>query len=433
MTDRAGMYGASASLWAESSEYLAGGVSSNFRFASTPPPLFFARGLGAHLFDADGRRYIDYTLGMGPALLGHAPPVAIQAVGETLKLGQLYAGQHALESDLARLVCEIVPSAERVRFGLSGSEMVQLALRLARAATSRPRVVKFEGHYHGWFDNILVGVAQRPSVGSDSATATMGQSELAASEIDLLPWNDLEVVKRHLEAQHEQTAAIIMEPVLCNTCVVNPRPGYLQGVRELCDRYGVVLIFDEVITGFRLGLGGAQELFGVRPDLTVLAKAMGGGFPVSALAGREQLLALTGDGRVLHGGTYNTNVVSTAAALAVLGELRRGGEQLYAQLQAVGSTLIDGLRGLAEQSGLDLHVQGFPAVFNTCFLDTDEVFDFRAYAHQDADLQRLFLEALQDRGVRVTGRGTWFLSTAHGEEDVEETLKAAEAALDSLS
>ena len=425
-------YARSKEMLDEASLYLAGGVSSNFRMTPVSPPLFFERADGAYLYDVDGNTYLDYVLGMGPSLLGHAPSEVTAAVAETLDEGQLFAGQHLRELELARLFCELVPAADLVRFGLSGSEMVQLALRLGRAVTGRPKVVKFEGHYHGWFDSILVSVA--PPLGAIDVPhlPSAGQSQLAAADVAVLPWNNLAAVENYLSEHGDETAALIMEPILCNTCVVVPRDGYLEGVRRLCTAHGVLLIFDEVITGFRTALGGAQELTGVTPDLSVHAKAFGGGFPVAALAGRRDVMEQAGDGRVLHGGTYNTNLVSTAAALAVLAILRRDASVIYPEMNRAGSRLMEGLRHLGAESGLPLHVQGLPSVFNTCFIDADEVTDYRTYSRQDLELQRAFLRALQAEGVRVTARGTWFLSVAHGNTEVDRTLEAAEAALAAL-
>jgi glutamate-1-semialdehyde 2,1-aminomutase len=441
MIDAVGHYEGSETLHAEAAELLPGGVSSNFRLGGPSVPLFFERAEGSCLYDVDGNRYIDYVLGMGPAVLGHAPAEATAAVEASLAQGQLFAGQHRGEIDLARLVVELVPSAELVRFGLAGSEMVQLALRLARAATGRTKIVKFEGHYHGWYDTALVSTAptlegdEMRDVGEPSAQhlPSLGQSTAALADVDVLPWNDLAEVEAYLERNGATTAALIMEPILCNTCVISPRPGYLEGVRQLCDRYGVLLVFDEVICGFRVAAGGAQELLGVLPDMTVLAKAMGGGFPVAALAGRRDVMTLAGDGRVLHGGTYNTNVVSTAAALAVLGKLRSDGATIYADLDRRGTELMSGLRELAAERDVPLHVQGLGAVFNTCFIEGGlEIHSYRDYRHADAEKQRAFLRALLHRGVRITSRGTWFLSAAHTDADIERTLEAAGDALDAL-
>jgi glutamate-1-semialdehyde 2,1-aminomutase len=436
-------YRRSETLYREANESLAGGVSSNFRLGGTPVPLTFERAEGARLYDVDGNRYLDYVLGMGPCILGHAPPAVTAAVAATLGQGQLFAGQHRGEVDLAARLCALVPCAERVRIGSSGSEMVQAAMRLARAATGRRLVAKFEGHYHGWFDTILVSVQPPLDQAGPAATPakhlpSAGQSAAAVEDVAVLPWNDAGALEAFLDARGGDTAAVIMEPVLCNSGVIPPRPGYLEAVRRLCDAHGVVLIFDEVITGFRVGLGGAQGRLGVTPDLAVFAKAMGAGFPVAALAGRRDLMERLADGSTLHGGTYNTNLVATAAAVAALDELSRDGGAVYEAMEARGTRLMAGLRSAALAAGAPLLVQGLGTVFNTAFAAgradaPPAVTDYRGYAVLDAARQKAFLRALQDRGVRVTARGTWFLSAAHSDADVDETLAVAEAALASIA
>jgi glutamate-1-semialdehyde 2,1-aminomutase len=415
---------------------LAGGVSSNFRLDPRPDRLLFRGARGPLLFGADGRTYIDYALGMGPVILGHAPERVIGRVAETLKDGQLYAGQHESELRLAERITALVPCAEKVRFSSSGSEAIQAALRLARAATGRRLVVKFEGHYHGWFDNIYVGV--RPEIGDAARGArraspeTLGQNEAAYRDVRVLPWNDPDVVEATLSRRGRDVAAIIMEPILCNTGVIFPRPGYLERVRELCDAHGVVLVFDEVITGFRVGIGGAQAMLGVTPDLAVFAKAMAGGFPISCLAGRVDLMELIGNGDVMHGGTYNSNVVATVAALATIEELSSDGCAAYGRMADCGERLMRGLRGVAEASGVPMLVQGVGQVFNTSFTHLPEVTDYRDHRRADAGLLARFVDSMMEGGARVTPRGTWFLSTAHSGGDVDRTLAAAERALDLL-
>ena len=430
-------YQNSVRLYAEACRFIPGGVNSNFRLWGEPVPLFFERAEGAYLFDVDGNRYIDYALGMGAAILGHAPAPVVAAVAGSLNRGQVLAGQHPLEVELARRFVRMVPCAELVRFGMSGSEMVQAALRVARAFTGRRGVVKFEGHYHGWFDTILVSVAPPPeAAGSRERPArhlpSAGQSRAAASEVAVLPWNDLEVLGRYLPARWRQTAAVIMEPVMCNTGVIMPRPGFLEGVRRLCDRYGIVLIFDEVITGFRLAPGGAQELLGVIPDLAVFGKALGGGFPIAALAGKRPLMELVGSGLVLHGGTYNANLVSLAAALATLEELGRDGGRVYRRMWELGERLAAGLRELGARREVPLRVSGVGPLVHTAFGGEAEPTDYRSYRTTDPDRQRAFIGRLQHLGVRPTARGTWFVSAAHGEADLAETLAAAERALNGL-
>ena len=432
------LYDLSQALYEEAQQYLAGGVNSNFRLGTQPSPLFFDRAEAAHLFDVDDNRYVDYVLGMGPNILGHAPAVIISAIEASLEQGVLYAGQHRAEIDLARRFCEMVPCADLVRFGSSGSEMDQAALRVARAHTGRSLVVKFEGHYHGWFDTILVStLPPLDKAGPDDAPTpvlmTAGQSAAAALDVAVLPWNDLGAVERFLAERGGETAAVIMEPILCNTCVIHPKQGYLEGVRRLCDQHGVVLIFDEVITGFRVAPGGAQELLGVMPDLAVYAKALGAGYPIAALAGKREIMQLIGRGDVLHGGSYNTNVVSTVAALNALNELDLNDGDAYREMTRLGTRLMDGLRDLARKHGNSLLVQGLPTVFNTAFTERPEISDYRDYARNtDAACLRLFLKVLQDHGVRVTSRGTWFLSTAHTDHDVEDTLTAADIALETV-
>ena len=428
-------YAHSSRLHAEACEVLAGGVNSNFRLGGQPVPLVFERAAGSRLYDVDGNSYVDYALGMGPNILGHAPEPVIRAVANSLAQGQLFAGQHQAEVRLARRVQEIVPSAGLVRFGVAGSEMDQAALRLARAYTGRTKVVKFEGHYHGWFDTILVSVAPPlDQAGPEDAPRphlpSAGQSAVAAGDVAVLPWNNLEAVRRYLEVHATETAALIMEPILCNTSVVVPRAGYLEGVRALCDQYGVVLIFDEVITGFRVALSGAQGRLGVTPDLSVFAKALAGGFPIGAVVGKRPIMELIGNGSVLHGGSFNGHTASIAAGLATLAELSREG--VYEQMEARGEALMDGLRQVARQAGLPFLVQGLGTAFNTAFTDQPSVTDYRAYVRCDLDKQKRFLHALQNEGVRPTSRGTWFMSTAHTDADIEETVRAAERALPAM-
>ena len=435
MTDTTRRYTRSIELHRRGRDVLPGGVNSNFRLGGTPVPLFWSSGRGAHVTDVDGNRYVDYVLGMGPAILGHAPAAVVDAVAHTLGLGQTLAGQHAMEVELAELIAAALPCVEQVRLGSSGSEMVQLAVRLARAATGRRLVVKFEGHYHGWFDSIMVSTSPPPSeAGADAAPIPVlqsaGQSEAAASEVRVLPWNDAEALGRLLAAEGAGVAAVIMEPILCNTSVVLPRAGYLERVRELCDRHGAVLIFDEVITGFRVGPGGAQGLLGVTPDLCTLGKALGAGFPVAALAGRRALMELTARGGVVHGGTFNANLVATAAALAAVRLLTAGDGAAYRDMNAVGEQLMSGLRELSRSTVPALRVQGLSTVFNTTFGHGGEaITEYRSYQRSDLVRQGRFLRALQDHGIRVTSRGTWFLSTAHTTADVQDTLEAASLAL----
>ncbi len=413
---------------------IAGGVNSNVRLSGVP--ICFASGSGSRLTDVDGNVYIDYALGMGPNILGHAPAAVISAVADTLGRGQLFAGQHALELELAEKFCSCVAAAELVRFGLSGSEMVQAAMRVARAYTGKPEVIKFEGHYHGWFDNIFINNSG-PVADGDAPIPRAhhlqsdGQAPGASSDVAVLPWNDFEAVEHYVSANAGRIAAVITEPVMLNTGGILPKPGYLQHLRRLTAMHGIVLIFDEVITGFRIALGGAQELYGIEPDLSIFAKAMGAGFPVAALAGRRDIMELFASGRVNHSGTYNANVVSIVAAMATLGELTAADNHVYARIDAAGRALMDGIAGCARRRGIDLQVSGLPSAFHTCFA-AHAIHDYASYSKADSRRLGLFLAAMLERGVRPTSRGTWFVSAAHSDSDVTQTLDAVDRALQSM-
>jgi glutamate-1-semialdehyde 2,1-aminomutase len=401
-----------------------GGVNSVFRGAGDPCPLTFVRGSGSHVFDVDGNDYVDYALGMGPLLLGHTPRAVVDAVTRAAAVGQLFAGQHPMELEVAELLLGAVPGAERIRFGQSGTEMDQLAIRLARAHTGRQRVVRFAGHYHGWLDPLYVA----PEVEFDgSPTLSRGQSRAASKDMLVLPWNDLDALRELLRRAASEVAAVVMEPILCNTGVILPKPGYLEGARELCDRAGALLIFDEVITGFRVDLGGAQTLLGVRPDLATFAKAIASGYPVAAIAGRADVMDLLDD-RVVHGGTYNTGLTAMAAALATLETLVR--ENPYPKLYETGTMLMNGIARCAAEVGVQLSVEGLGPVFHTRFGEPGQVTDLRSFdKHSDVDARRRFVRELQDRGVRITARGTWFLSTSHTGHDVAFTIERVKSAL----
>jgi glutamate-1-semialdehyde 2,1-aminomutase len=410
---------------------IAGGVNSNVRLSGSP--LCFASGRGSHLTDVDGNVYIDYALGMGPNILGHAPAAVTDEVARTLGIGQLFAGQHVLEMELADKFCSCVRSAELVRFGLSGSEMVQAALRVARAHTGRPEIIKFEGHYHGWFDNILIN--QNGPIANEGDPLprphhlqSAGQSPHASDDLAVLPWNDFEAIDRYVSANASKIAAIITEPVMLNTGGILPKQGYLQHLRRVTKAHNIVLIFDEVITGFRVALGGAQELYDVEPDLSVFAKALGAGFPVAALAGRREIMELFASGRVNHSGTYNANLVSISAALAALRELSADGQAAYGRINALGRTLMEGIAASARRCGVDLQISGLPSAFHTCFAG-HPIHDYATYSRADHKRLGLFLAALLECGVRPTGRGTWFVSAAHTDSDIVSTLDAVERAL----
>jgi glutamate-1-semialdehyde 2,1-aminomutase len=420
----------------QAARLIAGGVNSNVRLPGQGTPLCFAKAQGAHLTDVDGNDYIDYALGMGPAVLGHAPKVVVDAIAGSLSTGQLFGGQSSVELELARRLNQYVPGAELVRIGMTGSEMVQAALRVARAATGRSKFVKFAGHYHGWFDNVLTQECTfSPGTPLDTSPAqplSCGQTPHSLADTVVLPWNDLGSLQAYFDQHAAGTAAVIMEMVMCNTGVIIPAPGYLEGVRRMCTDHGIVFITDEVVTGFRLGLGGAQGALGITGDLGIFAKALGGGVPIAALTGRQSLMSLIGSGAVNHSGTYNSNTIAVTAAVATLDALARDDGAAYSRIEAVGDALMEGMRSLARRIGSNLIVQGYPSVFNTTFGDRSTIDTLEDYRRCDQTKQQRFLNALLERGVRPTSRGTWFVSAAHTQAEVDSTLEAIHGALSSL-
>ena len=399
-----------------------GGVHSNVRLSG--PPVFFARGEGAWLWDVDGNDYVDHLLGQGPNFLGHAPEGVNRAVAEACRQGLIYGAQHPLEVEASELFLDTLGWPEMVRFGVSGTETVQAALRLARAATGRPRFVRFEGHYHGWLDNVLLGADED----GNPAPASAGQLPHHLDDSIVLPWNDADALATVLEDRGDEVAAVIMEPYMCNSGAIAPRSGYLERARALCDTHGVVLVFDEVITGFRLSLGGAAERFGVTPDLAIYGKAMAGGWPAAALAGSSGLMARFADG-VAHAGTFNASVMACAATVATLRQLRD--DPPYDRVEAYGDALMDGIRDLAKLHDVPLRVQGVGIAFHASFGDPDPVHDLRDLQRLDLVRYQRFASRLAEHGVWVAGRGIWYVSTVHGDRERDAVLERMDAALSS--
>jgi len=424
----------SKALMTQACQYLAGGVSSNFRLGISPTPLVIQSAQGPYVTDVDGNRLIDYYLGMGPMILGHNPPSVIEAAKKQLDNGILFAGQTEVEFEAARLVCELVPCAERVRFGSSGTEVIQAALRLARAATGRQTIIKFEGHYHGWLDNVQWSVAPAadvcgPSEKPAKVSGTPGQDPHSGDHLEILGWNDLPAVQERLA--RGDIAAVIMEPAMCNTSAIAPRAGYLEGVRVACTQAGAVLIFDEVITGFRLSAGGAQQRFGVTPDLATFGKAIANGFPVAALAGRADLMDRFVSERVMHGGTYNAHPVNMAATVATLEELAKG--EVYRLIEQRGRRLMNGIAVILKRHDIPARVQGFPGIFHVAFGLTTPIETFRDTFAADRARYIKFTTALIERGVRALERGAWFLSCEHDEATIDRTLEVIDSTATTLA
>ena len=418
----------SKAAWEAGAAYVAGGVNSGYRTGLRPHPLVFQKAYDAHLVDLDGNDFIDYFLGMGPMILGHSPKEVVAAATKQLNESLLVAGQTPLEYEAAQIITELVPSAELVRFNSSGAEAVQAALRVCRAFTGKKKIIKFEGHYHGWFDNVLWSVSPNPDEAGDPLSptplpGTLGQEEREENLI-VLPWNNADVIERELAKG--DVAAVIMEPIMFNTGGVLPLPGYLEQVRELTRKYGAVFIFDEVITGFRVSSGGAQRVLGITPDLTILGKALANGFAVAAIVGKKEIMDLIGEAKVMHGGTYNSQSVSMAATVATLQLLQsQAPHQAIAQ---TGTALMEGLRELFTHHGISHEIVGYPAVFNVRF-DLQGPTDYRSAMKANRAKYLDFAFELLQRGVRILPRGTWFLSSAHTESDIAKTLAVVDEVL----
>ncbi|NGM62844.1 aspartate aminotransferase family protein [Sphingobacterium sp. SGG-5] len=429
-------YSKSNEMLQRAKKVLASGVSSEFRKYNHPHAIFYTHGAGSRIYDVDGNEYLDFTLSQGPLILGHSHPEVLKAVHTYTDLGQIFAGQHIKEIELAEKLNQLIPSAALMRFCLDGSEAVHTAFRIARAKTGKQKFLRFEGHYHGWLDNVCWGNSAPSAEALESRENPVvfpwseGLSLNSKDDSIVLPWNDLDLVKKILAEKHKDIAAIITEPVMCNNGCIPPKEGFLQGLRGLADQYGIALIFDEVITGFRLGLGGAQSYFGVTPDVSIFAKAMGSGYPISAIVGKREWMEGVEQGKVIHAGTMNSCNPTVAAALATIHVLER--ENPYERMFYLGRKLMDGIRQAAEKYNQNLLVQGLGPMFNVSFTDLDSIGDFRDTFQTDKAKLGRFVAALHNRKIRVIGRGLWYISTAHKEEDVDYAIGQVEEVLRDL-
>ncbi len=425
----------SQELYARAQEMVAGGISSQIRRAELPVPLWFQKAKDGLMWDVDGNEYVDYVMGMGPNIFGHAPEFISDAVARDMRDGFVFAGQMELELEVTEMVQSTVPLKGPVRYASSGTEIDQIALRLSRGYTGRPKYLKFEGHYHGWTDTVAysvhppldqVGPFDNPRAVPESGGIAPGSD----ADIVIAPWNDLDALTEVFEKHGTELACVLTEPILCNTNCIMPRPGYMEGMRELCDKYGVLLIFDEVITGYRVALGGAQELLGVEPDLATYAKALAGGFPLSMLIGRPEIMAVVGDGRVQHGGSFNSNVMSMSAARAGLKHILENPDGFYRDLNSRGNRLMDGLKQVGREVESDLQVQGLGSTFWTNFTTKEEIFDYRDHAKNvDEEKYHRFAQAMLERGIRLSTNGRWHVASSHTDVDVDRTIRAAHSAL----
>lgn len=416
-------FAASRAYRERASAVLPRGVSSTPRATQRPVPLMLARAEGAHVTDIDGRTYVDYAMGYGPLILGHSPKVVIDAVRDAMSLGLRVGAVTRGEADLAERIARLVPSAQMSSFVTTGTEACQVALRVARAHTGRLQVVKFRGHYHGWSD--AIHLATEPQ---HDGPSTAGQDPGALRHVSVLDWGDVDGLAALLA---HDVAAVIMEPVAINAGCFEPPAGFLQRVRELTAASGAVLIFDEVITGFRLGLGGAQQRYGVTPDLTVLGKALGAGLPISAVTGSAAMLEPIASGAVSQRGTYNGNPLSVAAAVACLDHLAENAGVFYPRMSVYAATIADHVRATAQRLGA--------AVTANCVGPCVQLFAGADAIATLADLDRVDKERTLDltgllvqRLVAPLPRGMMYLSTAHTDQDIEVTLQALSGAIEAL-
>jgi len=413
------------------------GVHSNFRYWGDDDTLVITRGNGAYVWDADGRRYIDYRLAFGPVILGHADPRVNAAVTEAIKGGTLFAMTHPLEIEVAERIVRMT-GVEKVRLANSGTEATMHALRIARAYTGREKVLKFEGDYHGFYDYMLFSTASTSleNFGPRENPANFENSKgIPAAIKDLvvnLPYNDLEMLEERLEDIGDQLAAVIVEPTMGNMAGILPRPGWLEKIRELCDRYGIIMIMDEVKTGFRLARGGAQEYFNVRGDLVTYAKSLGNGYPVAAIGGKSKIMDIIAPGSVAHGGTYTGNVPGTAAARATLEIMEK--EPIHARLTEIGTRLMKGIDEVLIRRGIAHSLTGHPAMFGFSLGSSKPPLDARDYAGSDESLYEKMMHHLIADGVfpEADGREPWFICTALSEADIAETLEKFDAAAKSV-
>jgi glutamate-1-semialdehyde 2,1-aminomutase len=404
-------------------------------------PLFIARGTGAHITDVDGNRYVDWMMAYGALPLGHAHPRVVEAVAEAAASGTLFAAATEIEVEVAEMIQQMVPGAERVRFANTGTEAAMAAIRLARGYTGRPKFIKFEGHYHGWYDDFLVNAHPQPlaSLGHRNDPVKIadssGLNRRALEDTVVVPWNDLAAVERALETHRGQVAAVITEGVMGNMGVIPPEPGYLTGLRDLTRAHGVLLILDETVTGFRVAPGGCQERFGVQADIATFGKALGAGLPVAAFTGRAEIMDALAWGGVLHYGTQNASRVGLFAARASLQVLQRDGGAAFRQIERIGNQLWDGLRALCATRGVPAIVQSVGPMAQIMFTSRPAIRDYREFcAHVDRDRYRRFAWALFRHGVYMTPSAALHsvASLAHTEEDVAFTLEAVGKALDDV-
>ena len=423
----------SETLFQEANQYIPGGVNSPVRAfkAVGGTPVFIERADGAYLYDADSKRYIDYVLSWGPMILGHNHPAIRQAVIDKAQNGLSFGAPTEIETQLAKRICEIMPNMDLVRFVNSGTEATMSAIRLARGHTGRDKIVKFEGCYHGHSDSLLV------KAGSGALTfgvpTSPGVPAVLAEQTITLTYNDIEGVKQVFQKIGEEIACIIVEPVAGNMNCIPPIPGFLEGLRQVCDEYDTVLILDEVMTGFRLGLQGAQGYYGIRADLTTLGKVIGGGMPVGAFGGRQEIMEkIAPIGPVYQAGTLSGNPVAMAAGLASLEQISAPG--FYKSLFDKTDQLVQGLHQAAAESGIPFTTNHVGSMFGAFFTTEEKITNYQQVINCDIKTFNRFFHGMLKQGVYLAPASyeAGFMSAAHTNEDIEDTISAAKAVMQGL-
>lgn len=430
-------------FYLEAQKYFSGGVGSGTRSPGNgwlPGPLYIERGEGSHIWDVDENEYIDYLLACGPLILGHRPKPVIDMVCKTLiERGSIFAMAHDLEIQASKLICDLMPSIQKLRFDNSGTSAVQRAFRLARAYTGKTKIIRFEGHYHGWSDQIHwsnhfpLEVAGRRNAPRPIPNSN-GIPEVLSDTLIVLPWNDADLLEKTIRAHKDDIACVITEPILGNSGGIMPLPGYLEAMRQLTAENDIVLIFDEVLTGFRVALGGVQNMYGIQPDLTTLAKSIAGGFPVAAIGGKNEIMRLIDTGEIMFGGTYNSNPIATSAVVSTLSELKKPG--VYEKMTQHGEKLANGLVELAHKAGFNASWCGVGPMFQLWFCDDSQLpYDYRsAVPIIKSSPFHQFWEHMMERGIIIQPNqdNLFLMCTEHNEKDIETTLDAADYALSKM-
>ncbi|MBN1317507.1 MAG: aspartate aminotransferase family protein [Anaerolineales bacterium] len=413
------------------------GVNSNFRYWGPKDTMVIPRGEGAFIWDADENRYIDYRLAFGPVILGHGYRPVVQRVASAIADGNLFAWTTPWEIKVAERIVRMT-GVDKVRLGNTGTEVTMHALRIARAHTGRERFIKFEGQYHGVHDYVMYSTASTPAsvLGSRrnpiNVPASSGIPQAISQYVINLPFNDLERLEETVDAHWGQLAAIIVEPMLGNAAGILPKPGWLEKIRELCDKYRIVMIMDEVKTGFRIANGGAQEYFNVRADMVTYAKAMGNGFPIAAIGGKEEVMMTIEPGGVAHGGTYTGNVAGAAAADATLEILEN--QPIIETIYKRGQRLMDGIHEILTRAGIVHCMTGLPPMFSFILGVDQPPMDFRDYCAGDDKLYEKLIMAFIEQGAMPDsdGREPWFLCYDHNDEVIDETIEMFESAVKTI-